>query len=540
MAKITFKSDNQKQSLLLPPSLDELIPATHSVRVVNTIIDRLDVDGILHTYRGGGNSCFHPRQMLKILVYAYLNSIYSSRRIAQQLSENIHYMWLSGGAKPDFRTINYFRGKRLKGIFDDLFRQVVELLHEEGFVSLEVQYIDGTKIESAANKYGFVWRGSVEKHDKRLREKTDAVLREIEQVLRDEQQEPDTEPTLSTGEFVSRIERIKERMEKENLTKQQCRVVRDAENKALPKMKEYERHIATMGERNSYAKSDPDATFMRMKEDAMRNGQLKPGYNVQIATENQFITNYGIFQRPTDTGTLIDFLESFHKKYGVRSREIVADAGYGSQQNYQYMFDKGMIPYVKYNYFHKEQTRAFRNNPFLQQNLEYDPITDEFTCPAGKSMVRISGRNPKSELGYQAHTHLYQASGCSRCPLRKECHSAEENRIIRVNHTLNEYKRTVRELLTSERGMFHRSRRPIEPEAVFGHIKADHMFRRFLLRSLPMVNIEFGLIAMAHNIRKIALMILFDKRSDDNLGKIHKSNEVKCRIWVNSQICSAA
>lgn len=540
MAKIAFKSDNQKQSLLLPPSLDELIPATHSVRVVNTIIDRLNVDGILHTYRGGGNSCFHPCQMLKILVYAYLNNIYSSRRIAQQLSENIHYMWLSGGAKPDFRTINYFRGKRLKGIFDDLFRQVVELLHQEGFVSLEVQYIDGTKIESAANKYGFVWHGSVEKHDKRLREKTDAVLREIEQVLRDEQQEPDTEPTLSTGEFVSRVERIKERMDTGNLTKQQSRVVRDVENKALPKMKEYERHIATMGERNSYAKSDPDATFMRMKEDAMLNGQLKPGYNVQIATENQFITNYGIFQRPADTATLIDFLESFHKKYGQHSREIVADAGYGSQQNYQYMFDKGMIPYVKYNYFHKEQTRAFRNNPFLQQNLEYDPITDEFTCPAGKSMVRISGKNPKSELGYQAHTHLYQASGCSRCPLRKECHNAEENRIIRVNHTLNEYKRSVWELLTSERGMFHRARRSIEPEAVFGHIKADRMFRRFLLRSLPKVNIEFGLIAMAHNIRKIALMTLFDKRGYDNLGKIHKSNEVKYRIWINTQIWAAA
>lgn len=484
MAKITFKSDNQKQSLLLPPSLDELIPATHSVRVVNAIIDRLDVDAIVRTYRGGGNSCFHPRQMLKILVYAYLNNIYSSRRIAQQLWENIHYMWLSGGAKPDFRTINYFRGKRLKGIFDDLFRQVVELLHKEGFVSLEVQYIDGTKIESAANKYSFVWRGSVEKHDKRLREKTDAVLRDIEQVIHDEQQEADTESTLPTEEFISRVERIKERMDSENLTKSHCKAIRKIESESIPKMKEYERHLTTMGERNSYSKSDPDATFMRMKEDAMLNGQLKPGYNVQIATENQFITNYGIFQRPTDTGTLIDFLESFHKKYGLHSREIVADAGYGSQQNYEYMFEKGMIPYVKYNYFHKEQTRAFRNNPFLQQNLKYDPSTDEFTCPAGKSMVPISCKNPKSELGYRAHTQLYQASDCTLCPLRRQCYNAEENRIIRVNHTLNEYKRTVRELLTSQRGMLHRSRRPIEPEAVFGHIKADRMFRRFRLRSL--------------------------------------------------------
>lgn len=162
MAKIAFKSDNQGQIQLLPPSLDELIPATHPVRVLNSIVDRLDVSQVLASYKGGGNSCFHPRMMLKVLIYAYLNNIYSSRKIERQLQEHLHYMWLSGGARPDFRTINYFRGKRLKDSFDGIFTQVVELLHSEGFVSLEVQYIDGTKIESASNKYTFVWRGSIE------------------------------------------------------------------------------------------------------------------------------------------------------------------------------------------------------------------------------------------------------------------------------------------------------------------------------------------------------------------------------------------
>lgn len=524
MAKIAFKSDNQKQSLLLPPSLDELIPATHSVRVVDTIIDRLDVDDILRTYRGGGNSCFHPRQMLKILVYAYLNNIYSSRRIAQQLKENIHYMWLSGGAKPDFRTINYFRGKRLKDIFDDIFRQVVELLHKEGFVTLEVQYIDGTKIESAANKYSFVWRGSVEKHDKRLREKTDAVLRQIEQTILDEGQMPETETKLSTEEFATRVERIKERMDSENLTKSHCKAIQKVESGSIPKMKEYERHLTTMGERNSYAKSDPDATFMRMKEDAMLNGQLKPGYNVQIATENQFITNYGIFQKPSDTGTLIDFLEAFNRKYGLQSREIVADAGYGSQQNYDYMFSKGMIPYVKYNYFHKEQTRAFRNNPFLQQNLKYDPQNDEYTCPAQRKLVHISIQRPKTDLGYETTSQIYQATDCSECPLRKECHNAQGNRIIRVNHTLNKYKHKVRELLTSQRGMHHRSMRPIEPEAVFGQIKANRLFRRFRLRSLPKVNVECGLVALAHNLRKVITVKGALLHGDDSRGCKHRTN----------------
>ena len=361
-------------------------------------------------------------------------------------------------------------------------------------------------------------------------------MREIEQVIHDEQQEADTESTLSTEEFISRVERIKERMDSENLTKSHCKAIRKVEGESIPKMKEYERHLTTMGERNSYSKSDPDATFMRMKEDAMLNGQLKPGYNVQIATENQFITNYGIFQRPTDTGTLIDFLESFHKKYGLHSREIVADAGYGSQQNYEYMFEKGMIPYVKYNYFHKEQTRAFRNNPFLQQNLKYDPSTDEFTCPAGKSMVPISCKNPKSELGYRAHTQLYQASDCTLCPLRKQCHNAEENRIIRVNHTLNEYKRTVRELLTSQRGMLHRSRRPIEPEAVFGHIKADRMFRRFRLRSLEKVNIEFGIVALAHNIRKMATNTRQSSPNNNALSQTGRCRSAKYPLATISQI----
>ena len=146
--------------------------------MLNSIVDRLDVSQVLASYKGGGNSCFHPRMMLKVLLYAYLNNIYSSRKIERQLQEHIHYMWLSGRARPDFRTINYFRGKRLKDSFDAIFTRVVELLHSEGFVSLEVQYIDGTKIESVANKYTFVWRGSIETYDTRLREKTRRILEE--------------------------------------------------------------------------------------------------------------------------------------------------------------------------------------------------------------------------------------------------------------------------------------------------------------------------------------------------------------------------
>lgn len=205
-------------------------------------------------------------------------------------------MWLSGGARPDFRTINYFRGKRLKDTFDGIFTQVVELLHSEGFVSLEVQYTDGTKIESASNKYTFVWRGSIEKYDTRLREKTRMILSEAEQVLEMESHETQPHEELSVEEFQARTSRIKEKMAHAEVPKKIRKAVEKAEKESIPKMLEYEHALDIMGERNSYSKTDEDATFMRMKEDAMKNGQLKPGYNIQIATENQFITNYAVYQ----------------------------------------------------------------------------------------------------------------------------------------------------------------------------------------------------------------------------------------------------
>ena len=542
MAKIAFRNDNQKEILLFPPSLEEKIPATHSVRVVNTVIDNLNVDSILDSYRGGGNSCFHPRQMLKILVYAYLNNIYSSRRIEQCLQENIYYMWLGGGITPDHRTINYFRGKRLKGCFDTLFTQIVELLHKEGFVSLQVQYIDGTKIESAANKYSFVWRGSVDKYDTRLREKTDAILRDIEQVIEEDSKDTTKDIELTTEEFSSRVERIKERMQRDGMTKQQRKQIKELDS-AVEKMAEYDHKKEVLGSRNSYSKSDEDATFMRMKEDAMLNGQLKPGYNVQISTENQFITNYGIYQRPTDTGTLIDYLESFKERYGIKSKEVVADAGYGSEQNYNYMLENEMVPYVKYNYFHKEQKRKQRNNPYLQQNLIYDKEQDVFICPNNKTLIHTDTYTRTTELGYESKVDKYECEDCSDCPLKKECTKARGNREIEVNHTLNEYKRQVRELLTSERGLYHRSKRPVEPEAVFGQIKDAHHFRRFRLRSLPKVIIEFGLIAMAHNLQKLAkLMNLKPKNgnnSNNNSANMTNESDISRTNLRLAQLCAA-
>lgn len=505
MAKLAIKSDNRKQNLLLPPSLDELVPENHMVRVVDAVIDRLDISDILSTYRGGGNSAFNPKMMLKVLVFAYLSNVYSSRRIEELLRRDIYFMWLAGMKRPDFRTINYYRGKRLKDGFDAVFTQVVELLHEEGFVSLKVQYVDGTKIESVANKYTFVWRGSVEKYDARLKAKTEALLSQIEQSHAVENQENPVSEELTAEEVAKRVERIREKVDADNLSKEERKALKQIQTDAVPRMKRYREQLETMGCRNSYSKTDPDATFMRMKEDAMLNGQLKPGYNVQISTENQFITNFGIYQRPTDTLTMISYLESFKTRYGMQSEEIVADSGYGSEENYEYMFRNGMTPYVKYNMFHVEQRRSYRNNPFRVSNLFYNPDGDFYVCPMGQKMKFIRQEKRYTASGYQQTVSVYRAGRCEGCPLRGQCHKSKRDRQIEVNHTLDDYKARARELLTSEQGLKHRSNRPIEPEAVFGQIKECGKFRRLRLKGLTGAKIDFGLKALAHNLRKLAL-----------------------------------
>lgn len=504
MAKLAIKSDNRKQNLLLPPSLDELVPENHMVRVVDAVIDRLDISDILSTYRGGGNSAFNPKMMLKVLIFAYLSNVYSSRRIEELLRRDIYFMWLAGMKRPDFRTINYYRGKRLKEGFDAVFTQVVRLLHEEGFVSLKVQYIDGTKIESVANKYTFVWRGSVEKYDARLKAKTEALLRQIEQNHAIENQENPVSEELTAEEVAERVGRIREKVDADNLSKEERKALKQIETDAVPRMNRYKEQLEIMGSRNSYSKTDPDATFMRMKEDAMLNGQLKPGYNVQISTENQFITNFGIYQRPTDTLTMISYLESFKTRYGMQSEEIVADSGYGSEENYGYMFSNGMTPYVKYNMFHVEQRRGYRNNPFRVSNLFYNPDDDFYVCPMGQKMKFIRQEKRYTASGYQQTVSVYRAHRCEGCPLRGQCHKSKRDRQMEVNHTLDDYKARARELLTSEQGLKHRSNRPIEPEAVFGQIKECGRFRRLRLKGLTGAKIDFGLKALAHNLRKLA------------------------------------
>lgn len=509
ISKVRFKESTSQQVVIFPTNIGDRIPDNHPVRVVNQVVDGLNIDDILSGYKGGGTSSYHPRMMLKVLFYSYFCNIYSCRKMEKMLHENIYFMWLSGNNTPNFRTINDFRGKRLKGKIQDLFAELVRLMAGLGYVSLKKQYIDGTKIEAASNKYTFVWKGSVEKYKSKLDEKIKGILNNIELAIDHDKQKgnSDSEPkAINPEELQKKIDELNTRLPE--LSKKQQKEVKKLKEEHLPRLQKYEKQLKILGHRNSYSKTDTDATFMRMKEDHMKNGQLKPAYNPQISTENQLITNFSIHQRPGDTATLIPHLEQFDGQHEQQSEEVIADAGYGSEQNYEYLEQNEIAAFVKYNYFHAEQKKKFKQNPFLASNLFYNRKKDFLVCPMGQKMKCVGIQNRKSGLGYESQVHIYQAANCVGCPMRGSCHKSKGNRKIELNHKLLEYRRQARKKLTSQKGLEYRSKRPIEPEAVFGQIKFNNGFTRFKLRGLAKVEVEFGLVAISHNLRKIAQIML--------------------------------
>lgn len=508
-SNVRFKSVTSQYSVLFPSNLSDKIAVDHPVRLVNQVVDQLNIDDILSSYKGGGTSSYHPRVMIKILFYSYLNNIYSCRKIECQLHENIHYMWLSGEATPNFRTINNFRSQKLKNKIQQLFAEMVLLMNEMGYVSLDVQYVDGTKIETASNRYSFVWRGSVEKNKVKLETKLGSVLKEIESAIEDEQDQSGQDELPRVIDSVLLDEKIRLlNAKRSELNKKLQKQVKQLEQDALPRLRKYEQQLDILDGRNSFSKTDTDATFMRMKEDHLKNRQLKPAYNVQISSENQFITYFSLHHRAGDTATLIPHMEQFERLYDKQSSTIVADSGYGSEQNYQHLENQNIEALIKYSDFHAEQKRGYKNNLFLPANLLYNSEKDFYVCPMGQHLTFQGDGKRKTERGFMCRVSIYQARNCDGCPLRGKCHKAEGNRTIEVNHNLDRLRQKAREKLTNDIGLYHRSMRPIEPEAVFGHLKSNNRFNRFSLRGLPKVEIEMGLMAIGHNLRKLVARIV--------------------------------
>jgi len=541
----TFKPYNNRQVHMIY-DIESLISEHHEARVVDEMVESIPDEKLFSYYVGGGRSPYHPKLMLKIILFGYSQKVYSCRGIAKLTEENIPAMWLTAMQQPDFRTINEFRGGRMKDLMDELFEAMIRKLIEENYISFENYFLDGTKIEANANKYSFVWKRATSKFEEKLKEKIKETLQHIHKLTQSETQpeqlSTDQEQEITEQELIEVAEELEVKVDAlteviENETDKEIRKEKRQERSQLkksikqiredfiPRMTKYKEQNETFGDRNSYSKTDKDATFMRMKEDHMKNGQLKPGYNVQMGTENQFILYYTIHQRPTDTRCFIPHMEKLAASSLPMPKVVSADAGYGSEENYVYSVGEEkeqrfefLIPYGSYV---QEQTRKYKKDIKNAKNWTYVEEDDCFICPNGMKVTFKKYQNKKNQSGYGQSFKIYECEDCTDCPLKAQCTKAKGNRQVHWNTIFEEMKAKAKAALECEEKTAIYAQRKVEVESVFGHIKGNRSFRRFSLRGLDKVNVEFGIVALAHNILKVAgiRQLLSEKNRTTRKGK---------------------
>jgi transposase len=512
-SKAVFIDCRQNQSMLLPPSLEELIPEEHLVRVVNSAINKLDLSSLLESYKGGGRSAYDPAMMLKVLVYSYLSKVYSSRRIAKALREDVNFMWISGMNKPDFRTINNFRSGRLKDSIDKVFTSMLIFLMDNKLVKLENYFVDGTKLDANANKHTYVWASNTARYKASTVKKIEELLKQIKKINDEENKSYGDHDLEETGDGAEPItsEKLKEQVNKLNeiiknigdKEPEKKKKLNQAANKIkktlIPKLEKYEQQEGYLEGRGSYSKTDKDATFFLNKAN-----QLLPGYNVIIGTENQIIVNYNIYRKPSDSDNFIDHVENFNSKTNSYPQRVIGDGAYGTEENYKYIEAKGIENYLKYREFNREQTGGFTDKPYHKSHFEYNEKKDEYRCPKGKRLEFFEEAEVKTKTGYIQTIRKYKGIDCKVCDQYDLCcKSKEQPRTLQTSWELESYKEQARDNLLSEAGTKLRIRRSTDVETVFADIKQNQGYRRFILRGMDKVNVEFGLLSIAHNLKKV-------------------------------------
>ena len=505
-----FKSYNQEQLMLLPPDLSEMIPSKHLVRVVNATIDGLNIEPLLATYEGGGTSAYHPKMLLKILIYAYINKIYTSRSIAKALRQDIHFMWLSAMNHPDFRTINGFRSGRLKKVIDQIFTDTVLYLLNHGYIDLKEYFVDGTKLRADNNKYKVVWAKNTKRYKEMVQRKIQERLKEIERLNNEENQRYGDHDLEEMGEDIpsnsedlkEHIKQINEKLKNNQPPKRCYTALKEIERDCLPKLQRYEKQEQLLAGRNSYGKTDPDATVFFSKD-----GQLLPCYNVIIGTQRQFIINYSFHQnKASESDGFVPHMDRLQNMINRLPDSAMGDGAYGSEENYAYLDKNNIGNYLKYNNFHFEKTKKFRSNPYRKENFAYNSENKTYTCPQGRSLVYNESRQVVTKNGYKTFMQIFQCINCDDCPVSSQCKRGAGPRTIQINPVLDNYRSQARENLTSERGIELRKRRSIDVEPPFGDIKFNQGYQRLRLRGKEKVNIEFGLLSIAHNTKKLAIV----------------------------------
>ena len=403
------------------------------------------------------------------------------------------FLWLLGDEKaPDHSTLARFRTGRCREALEELFYQLVRKLEEMGETDHRTVFVDGTKLESRAGRYTFVWRKNVEKQLGKVKEQ----VRQQTGLTTPEALASHLEDTVQSIRFVHGSGKRKSPEQKswENL------------HRLLERWRAYEQQLGVMGEtRNSYAKTDEDATLMRMKEDHMRNGQLKPGYNVQIAVNSEYITGIEAFSDRADARTLKPFLRRLERFHQTRYEEVVTDAGYESLDNYLYLESTGQTCFMKPTNYDQKKSRKFQKQVGRVENMAYDPEEDSFTCAQGRKLT-LRRECTEQREGQLVSTAWYRCEDCTGCPCRSQCCRAKDPtqpKELRLQKTFWEKREQTTQRIVSKRGIHLRLCRSVQVEGAFGLLKSDFGFRRFLTRGRANIRAELFLLAMAFDLKKL-------------------------------------
>jgi len=509
-----FKTYDQERIPLFPLTFEGLIDKDHLVRLVSTLVDSMNINELVMAYKGGGTTAYHPRMLLKVLLYAYCVKLYTGRKIARALRQDINFMWLSGMCTPDFRTINNFRSCRAKETIGSLFEQMLSFMIDQGHIKLENYFCDGSTFAADGNKHKMVWKKNAERYKAGLQEKCRELFVEIDALNTAEDNQykgADLEERgLSAKEITA--DAIAEQVEKldavitANINKRQQRKASSLKKKLEEKKKKltlYNQQIETAKERSGYNKTDTDATAMRMKND-----ELLPAYNVLAGCEDQFIVSVSIHQNPNDGACFKGHLEKLQSQKHELPKAIIADSIFGTEQNYELLEGSDITNYLKFPSYYAEQKQSYKKNPFLRENFKYDPVADTYTCPNERLLTwQSTYQQTHKKTGYQSTIREYQCQSCKDCPFYEQCckSTTGENRLIKVNQKLDTFKQQARENLNAEKGTKLKKQRSIEIESCYGDIKHNMGFKRFHLRGVNKVKTEFNLVAMAHNLRKMQI-----------------------------------
>lgn len=498
------------RQLTIPFNTDVLIKTDDSVRLLNKIIDELDFSSLYGCYSRNGRPPKSPIALFKVLVYAYMNCKYSSRAIETACRRDVNFIWLLNGVPaPDHNTISRFRSGRLSEVMESLFYQLVKKLGELGEIEYKNIFIDGTKIEANANKYTFVWKKAVQKNAIRLDTKVKVLISEIDGMYGTTFLEMENCEGIKNLQDVHKFMdelRIKQEVEfVHGIGKRKSTVQKQSEllNEYIEKVSKYNDYSDTFGNRNSFSKTDKDATFMRMKDDHMRNSQLKPGYNVQIGVEGEYIVGADIFSERSDQLTLIPFMENIKENLGVKYTNIVADAGYESEENYLYLENESHTSYIKPSNYEITKKKSFKKKIEKRENMTYDESCDEYICHENRRLKFQYEKKRKSKSGFESKVKVYECESCEDCKIKGQCTKAKGNKVIELSPGFAKYREESLRNIVSEEGTKLRVNRSIQVEGAFGVIKQDYGFRKFMLRGSGLVKTEFLILSFGYNINKL-------------------------------------